>query len=199
MIELPNNIQSSVESFSKLPGVGSKTALRQVMAMTKWSEDDLLEFSKAIDALRDLNYCKECGVFSQTDICNICSNHHRSESGVICVVENINDLIAIEKSDDFSGQFHILGGVLNPLAGIGPKELRIDKLIERIKKLDTKSIILAINPSVEGDATCSYIKQLLGDHVNVERIGFGIPIGGSLEFLDPLTIAKALENRKTLE
>ena len=199
MIELPNNIQSCVDSFSKLPGVGSKTALRQVMAMTKWSHDDLQIFSEALSDLKSLNHCTECGVFSEKDICKICSNAHRSESGLICVVENINDLIAIERSEDFFGQFHILGGVLNPLSGVGPRELRIDKLIERIKKLDTKSIILAINPSVEGDATCSYIKQLLGEHVHVERIGFGIPIGGSLEFLDPLTIAKALENRKTLE
>lgn len=199
MIELPLNLQACVDSFSKLPGVGSKTALRQVMHMTKWSHEDLSIFSRGIEDLKNINYCIECGVFSETEVCKICSNPHRVESGIICVVETINDLIAIEKSEDFHGQFHILGGVLNPLAGVGPKELRIDKLIERIKKLDTKSIILAINPSVEGDATCSYIKQLLGVHVHVERIGFGIPMGGSLEFLDPLTIAKALENRKTLE
>lgn len=199
MIELPLNIQSCVESFSKLPGVGSKTALRQVMSMTKWDHMDLEMFSNAIEDLKNLSHCQECGVFSEQEVCKICSNFHRTESKIICVVENINDLMAIEKSDDFHGQFHILGGVLNPLAGIGPKELRIDKLVERIKKLDTNSLILAINPSVEGDATCSYIKQLIGDHVHVERIGFGIPIGGSLEFLDPLTIAKALENRKTLE
>ncbi|MCT4642500.1 MAG: recombination mediator RecR [Bacteriovoracaceae bacterium] len=199
MIELPQSIQDCVESFSKLPGVGGKTALRQVMAMSKWQVQDLLDFSNAINELQTLNKCSECGVLSDSDICKICSNEFRKDSSVICVVENISDLMAIEKSNNFSGLFHILGGVLNPLAGIGPSHLRIDKLIERVKKLDTKSIILAINPSVEGDATCAYIKQLLGEHINVERIGFGIPIGGSLELLDPMTISKALENRKILE
>jgi recombination protein RecR len=136
-------------------------------------------------------------MFSEGDICNICATDSRSSAKVLCVVENINDLMAIEKSNTFTGVYHILGGVLNPLSGIGPDQLKIDKLVERVKKLGVETVILAVNPSVEGDATCSYIKQLFGD-VNIERIGFGIPIGGSLEYLDPLTISKALENRKML-
>ena len=107
------------------------------------------------------------------------------------------DLIAIEKSNEFKGLYHVLGGVLNPLMGVGPEQLKIDKLIERVNKYDINTVVLALNPSVEGDATCSYIKQLLKD-VHVDRIGFGVPIGGSLEFLDPLTISTALENRKRL-
>lgn len=197
MIELPTNINSTVSSFSKLPGVGEKTALRQVMAMTKWSREDLIEFSQAVESLTNLNFCKECGMFSEKDICEICQTTFRNEAGVICVVENINDLMAIEKSNTFGGMYHILGGVLNPLAGIGPDQLHINKLVERVNRFNTKTLILAVNPSVEGDATCSYIKQVIPD-INVERIGFGIPMGGSLEFLDPMTISKALENRKML-
>ena len=113
------------------------------------------------------------------------------------MVENISDLIAIEKSEGFGGMYHVLGGVLNPLMGIGPKQLKIEKLAERVNKYNVTNLILAINPSVEGDATCSYIKQLL-QGVHIERIGFGIPMGGSLEHLDPLTISKAMENRKQI-
>jgi recombination protein RecR len=197
MVELPSAILNVVESFAKLPGVGAKTAQRQVMAMTKWNHAELQQFATAVSELQTLKFCKECGMFSEGDICNICATDSRSSAKVLCVVENINDLMAIEKSNTFTGVYHILGGVLNPLSGIGPDQLKIDKLVERVKKLGVETVILAVNPSVEGDATCSYIKQLLGD-VNIERIGFGIPIGGSLEYLDPLTISKALENRKML-
>jgi recombination protein RecR len=197
MIELPGNINNSVASFSKLPGVGEKTALRQVMAMTKWSPEELVEFASSVNSLTNLRFCSECGMFSEEDTCELCKTSFRQEAGSICVVENISDLMAIEKSNNFNGLYHILGGVLNPLAGIGPEQLNINKLIDRIKKFNINSLILAVNPSVEGDATCSYIKQII-PQVSVERIGFGIPIGGSLEFLDPLTISKALENRKAL-
>lgn len=197
MIELPSTILDVVESFSKLPGVGSKTAQRQVMAMTKWNAAELEQFSLAVSKLKELKFCSECGMFSEADLCSICETDSRKSAGVLCVVENINDLMAIEKSNTFTGVYHILGGVLNPLAGIGPDQLKISKLVERVRDLNVSTVILAVNPSVEGDATCSYIKQLLGN-VNIERIGFGIPIGGSLEFLDPLTISKALENRKIL-
>jgi recombination protein RecR len=183
--------------FSKLPGVGEKTALRQVMAMTKWSAEDILEFSRSVQSLNSLRFCSECGMFCEENLCEVCLREDRKTNGTICVIENISDLMAIEKSNTFSGLYHILGGVLNPLAGVGPDQLKINTLIERVKKYDIKTLVLAINPSVEGDATCAYLNQLLPD-VIVERIGFGIPIGGSLEFLDPLTISKALENRKLL-
>lgn len=197
MIQLPSHIQDSVLSFSKLPGVGEKTALRQVMAMTKWNIEDISEFARSLQALTNLKFCTECGMFCEDKFCEICLREERKNISTICVVENINDLMAIEKSNTFQGLYHILGGVLNPLAGIGPDQLKIDKLVERKNKLEVKNMVLAINPSVEGDATCAYLKQLMPD-VSIERIGFGIPIGGSLEFLDPLTISKALENRKTL-
>lgn len=197
MIKLPESIINTVDSFSQLPGVGRKTALRQVMSMVNWNEQDLNKFSDAIKSLNKINRCGECGVYSEDTICEICLDDARKSNSIICVVENISDLMAIEKSEGFRGLYHVLGGVLNPLMGVGPDKLRIEKLVERVNKLNTKSLILAINPSIEGDATCSYIKQLL-QGVHIERIGFGIPMGGALEHLDPLTISKAMENRKQI-
>lgn len=135
-------------------------------------------------------------MFADEQLCNICLNESRQSVGSLCVVENASDLLAIEKSGTFKGVYHILGGVLNPLLGVGPDELKMDDLREKIIKKEIQEIILAINPSVEGDATCSYLKSILPQTVQVDRIGFGVPIGGSLEYLDPMTITKALENRK---
>lgn len=198
MIQLPETIMDATKSFAKLPGVGEKTALRQVMSMVSWSEAELAQFAKSMHDLSHIKRCGECGMYADEDICTVCLDTSRQGNGTLCVVENISDLLAIEKSQTFQGVYHVLGGVLNPLMGIGPEELKIDHLVERVNKFNIKTIILAVNPSVEGDATCSYINQLLKD-VYVERIGFGIPMGGSLEYLDPLTITKALENRKRLD
>ena len=198
MVSLPEKIENLVTQYTRLPGIGEKTALRQVMAMLKWEKESLRVFSQAGQELGEIKYCQHCGMFSEEDICNICSSSNRQESKIICVIESVVDLMAIENSNRFTGLYHILGGVLNPLAGIGPDQLRIEQLIKQISRYEIEEVILAVNPSVEGDATCSYIKQLLPDHVKVERIGFGIPIGGSLEYLDPLTISKALENRRML-
>ncbi len=196
-MKLPESINQAVESFAKLPGVGRKTALRQIMSMVNWAPGDLEQFSHSINNLTKIKKCQECGLYSDNEICDICANETRRDAAIICVVENISDLIAIEKSEGFGGMYHVLGGVLNPLMGIGPKQLKIEKLVERVNKYNVTNLILAINPSVEGDATCSYIKQLL-QGVHIERIGFGIPMGGSLEHLDPLTISKAMENRKQI-
>lgn len=197
MIKLPESVQNVVKSFSKLPGVGEKTAFRQAMSMMNWSQGDLSEFAKAVNDLAGIGACGACGIFSDEELCSVCDDNSRTGNGVLCVVENVGDLLAIEKSGQFQGVYHILGGVLNPLLGVGPEQLRIDRLQERAKELNVSTVILAVNPSVEGDATCSFIKQSL-EGINVERIGFGIPMGGSLEYLDSLTISKALENRKQL-
>lgn len=197
-MELPKIIKEVVDSFSKLSGVGEKTALRQVLQMTKWNEEDIYQFGLAVHNLTELSRCKNCNTFTDNDRCDICKDYKRSSSKLICVVENDMDMMAIERSGQFIGMYHILGGVLNPLMGIGPDELEISKLSDRIRKEDITEMILAINPSVEGDATCAYIKQIVPDNVVVERIGFGIPIGGSLEYLDGMTISKALENKQRL-
>ena len=197
-MELPEKIQKTVHMFSRLPGVGEKTAIRQTLSMTNWKKEELLHFSDALRALSEVKHCVQCGMFSDDELCLICSNPRRVESTTLCVVESITDCLAIERSGTFKGRFHILFGVLNPLLGIGPDELKLDQLKARIQKEGVKEVILAVNPSVEGDATCSYIKQMLPESVVVERIGFGIPMGGSLEYVDALTISKAMENRRHL-
>lgn len=196
MIQLPEIIKNSVEALTKLPGVGEKTAFRMVMSMTSWKSQELESVGNALIALKKLKLCHECGMFADEALCSVCADDSRESSKTICIVENVSDLMAIEKSGTFHGLYHILGGVLNPLLGIGPDELKMDELKNRVIEKEIQEIILAINPSVEGDATCSYFKSLIPDSIRVERIGFGVPIGGSLEYLDPMTITKALENRK---
>ena len=198
MISLPEKIEKAISYLTRIPGVGEKTAFRYIMQMMKWSEIERGEFALSLHGLSEVGTCELCGTYSEDPICHICSNEERKEIATICVVEQFTDLMAIENSGRFKGQFHILGGVLNPLAGVGPNQLRIEKLVERVSGFEKCSLILAINPSVEGDATCSYIKDLMPSHVTLERIGFGVPIGGSLEFLDPMTISKALENKQVL-
>lgn len=196
MIQLPEVIKNAVEALTHLPGVGEKTAFRMVMSMTHWKAVELENVGQALTDLIHLQNCQECGMFSDGDLCSICADESRKSARTLCVVENASDLLAIEKSSHFRGVYHILGGVLNPLLGIGPDELKMDELKSRILEQEIEEVILAINPSVEGDATCAYFKTLLPEKIRVERIGFGVPIGGSLEYLDPMTITKALENRK---
>jgi recombination protein RecR len=196
-LELPEKINNSVDAFGKIQGVGAKTALRQVLSMCKWNKSELESFSSAIYELSQLNTCETCGFYTDETKCTVCLDDKRTGFGTICVVESIIDCLAIERSDNFHGTYHVLGGVLNPLMGIGPDELGIDVLLNRIDD-SVQGLILAVNPSVEGDATCSFIKDKLPERVQVDRIGFGIPMGGSLEYLDAQTITKALENRKKM-
>lgn len=196
MIQLPEVIKNAVDALTKLPGVGEKTAFRMVMSMTNWKATELKVVGDSLTNLKDLKLCRDCGMFADEDMCSICADEARAFLHTLCVVENASDLMAIEKSGNFRGVYHILGGVLNPLLGVGPDELHMDELRDRIVQKEIQEVILAINPSVEGDATCSYFKTLLPESIRVERIGFGVPIGGSLEYLDPMTITKALENRK---
>lgn len=194
----PETIERAVTAFGKLPGVGHKTALRKVLAMSNWTDAELKEFASSVQMMTDLNRCEECHLFCEQATCSVCRSAERQEEKTICVIENVKDLMAIENSNQYRGLYHILGGVLNPLMGITPDHLRIEKLVERITTFKIENLILAINPSVEGDVTCSYIRELLPENISVERIGFGVPIGSSLEYLDPLTITKAFENRKTV-
>lgn len=196
MIQLPEVIKNAVDALTRLPGVGEKTAFRMVMNMTNWKSIELTSVGSALASLQHLKLCQECGMFADETFCSICMNESRSSTHLLCVVENASDLMAIEKSGTFKGVYHILGGVLNPLLGVGPDELNMDELREKIIKKEIQEIVLAVNPSVEGDATCSYLKSILPESVLVDRIGFGVPIGGSLEYLDPMTITKALENRR---
>jgi recombination protein RecR len=196
VIQLPEVIKNAVEALTRLPGVGEKTAFRMVMSMTNWKDSELLSVGSALASLQHLKLCRECGMFADEDLCSICFDELRQSSHTLCIVENASDLMAIEKSGHYKGLYHILGGVLNPLLGVGPDELKLDDLKLKVVRKNIGEIILALNPSVEGDATCSYLKSIFPTSTNVERIGFGVPIGGSLEYLDPMTITKALENKK---
>lgn len=195
-MKLPDKILNVVDSFAKIPGIGEKTALRNVLNITKWEGRELRDFAQALIDLSEIRKCADCGAYADEDLCLICTNVKRKENHSLCVVESITDCMAIERSNQFHGVYHILGGVLNPLLGIGPNELGIDRLISRVKSNNVSNIILAISPSVEGDATCAYIKSMLPENVEIDRIGFGIPMGGNLDYLDSMTISKALENRK---
>ena len=137
-------------------------------------------------------------MFAEVDVCEVCSSHERFSSSILCIVESISDCIAIERGGHFKGKYHLLGNLLNPLQGIGPNEINLDCIQKRVKTEKIEEIILALSPSVEGDATCSYIKQLLTSDVKVGTLGLGIPMGGNLEYLDSLTISKAIEHRRTL-
>lgn len=196
-MDYPKKIQQAIEAFGRIPGVGAKTATRYVLFLSQLSEMELEQFSHAVMQLTEIHHCKKCGLYAESDLCLICQSDRQS-TGTMCIVESISDCMAIEKSGQYRGVYHILGGVLNPLLGVGPNELGIEKLVARIADEGIREIIMAINPSVEGDATCSYIRQLIPSAVAVERIGFGMPMGGSLEYLDAMTIGKALENRKKM-
>ena len=193
-IELPPKIQRVMDGFSQLPGVGQKTSMRYTLILSDWSEEKLLNFGQSLKELTELEKCQRCGFFSDGDLCHICLNPSRNDEKKICVVESLSDCLAIERAQQFRGTYHILGGVLNPLLGIGPDELSIERLIDRLEVEGVEDLILALNPSVEGDATCSYLKQVIPGNINVRRIGFGVPIGSHLEYLDSLTINKAFEN-----
>ncbi len=197
-MELPQSLRSVIQFFSKLPGVGEKTATRQALILTKWRSEELEKFGSLITELSRLKKCRKCFFFCEEELCSICSKFSRRTSRELCIVESVIDLLAIENSRYYCGPYHVLGGVLNPLAGIGPKELKLQEMAQRIEEEEIKNIILAINPSIEGDATASYIRDILPENVEVERIGLGIPVGGALEYLDSMTITKALENRKRM-
>lgn len=196
---LPEDFKKVIHYFQRLPGVGEKTALRQSLFMANWSKEDLVHFSECLKSLSALVNCETCGMIKgNEEICPLCAQEKLGESPILLVVESVTDCMAIGQiSEAGIGAFHILHGVLNPLIGIGPEELKLDKLIARIKENNIKEVILALNPSVEGDATCSYLKGLIPSDVLVKRIGLGIPVGGNLEYLDGQTIGIAIENRRS--
>ncbi len=196
MSHLPENIQRTIEEFSKLPGIGTKSAERLTFYLLRKRDQDVREFGDALTGLKQgINYCQICSNLCTKDICGICQNESRNKN-VICVVEEMLDLIAMEKASDFKGVFHVLHGVISPVEGVGPDELRIAELISRVKAGDIEEIILALNPSMEGEATAAYIvRNLEGQDVKITRLARGIPVGGDLEYADTQTLRQAMQNR----
>jgi len=196
-VKLPTDFEKLVEYFSKLPSIGEKTAQRLVLNLMKWDKEKIDGFSLALSQIQEIKKCELCGMFASDHLCHVCLDEKRGNEKSLCVIETITDFMAIEKSGYFKGVYHILGGVINPLLGVGPEDLKIDILKQRVQEKQIKEVILALNPSVEGDVTCSYIKQELGEDVDIHRIGFGVPMGANLEYMDPLTISKAIEFRRS--
>lgn len=192
------SIEKLIESFEKLPSIGHKTAARLAFYILNSSEEETNEFINSIKNAKDnLKYCSKCYNISDTDPCTICSNPKRDEN-IICVVEDVRDIIAIERTHEYKGVYHVLHGSISPMNGIGPDDIKIKELLARITP-ETKEVILATNPRVEGEATAMYISKLLKPlGVITTRIAHGIPIGGDLEYTDEITLSKALEGRRKL-
>lgn len=194
---LPSSLlQNAVDSFSQLPGIGKKTALRLVLHLLKQEPQDVENFSETIAKMRrEILFCNRCHNISDANVCSICANTMRNQK-LICVVENIRDVIAIENTQQFNGTYHVLGGIISPLDGVGPNDLEITSLITRIEKEEIEELIFALNPNIQGDTTIYYIqKKLIGIHCKVTTIARGIAFGGELEFADEMTLAKSLTNR----
>ena len=193
------SIEKLIESFEKLPSIGHKTAQRLAFYMLDLNEEEVKEFTDSItNAKKNLHFCSKCFNISDTDPCNICSNPKRDNS-VICVVEDVRDVIAMERTHEFNGLYHVLHGSISPMNGVGPDDIKIKELLARLMNGEVKEIILATNPRVEGEATAMYISKLVKPlGVKVTRIAHGIPVGGDLEYTDEVTLTKALEGRREL-
>jgi recombination protein RecR len=189
-------LENAVNEFAKLPGIGKKTALRLVLHLLKQQPGEVQQFSEVIARMRsEIKFCQRCFNVSDADICSICANSLRKQD-IICVVESIRDVIAIESTQQFNGTYHVLGGVISPLDGIGPDQLNIESLVHRVQKEETSELIFALNPNIQGDTTIYYIqKKLSGLPVRVTTIARGIAFGGELEYADEMTLARSLQNR----
>ncbi len=190
------SVEQLAEQFAQLPGIGRKTAHRLALYVLKMNREEVVTFARALVAVKDkVRYCSICSNITETDPCALCSNPKRDRS-VICVVEEPSDVIALERTNDYRGLYHVLGGALSPLDGIGPDELRVKELLERLSKEPVEEVILAMNPNIEGEATTVYLSKLLRPLVgNITRIARGLPMGSDLEFADQATLSRALEGR----
>jgi recombination protein RecR len=201
MSTLPKSIQNLINQFSKLPGIGPKTAQRLTFYMLKQPSIDIDAFAKSVAELqKNIIYCDTCFNMAESNPCKICADKHRNQN-LICVLEDPMDVVAMDQISDFGGVYHVLGGVISPLEGVGPDNLRIKELFARTSDSNvSKEIILATNPSLEGEATAMYIAKLFKNpkysHIRVTRIGRGLPMGADLEYADEYTLSKALEGRQ---
>lgn len=193
------SIEKLIESFEKLPSIGHKTAARLAFYMLDLGEQETNEFiASIVNAKKNLKYCSKCYNVSDTDPCPICSSPKRDAS-IICVVEDVRDIIAMERTHEFKGVYHVLHGSISPMNGIGPEDIKLKELIARLSDNTVKELILATNPRVEGEATAMYISKLVKPMgIKVTRIAHGIPVGGDLEYTDEVTLSKALEGRREM-
>lgn len=189
-------IEDAVNEFGRLPGIGKKTALRFVLYLLKQKPEDVEQFGSTFIRLRNgIKYCENCNNISEKELCEICSNHKR-DSSVVCVVEDIRDVFAIENTNQYYGVYHVLGGIINPMDGVGPKDIKVDALVERVSKGEIKEIIMAISATMEGDTTIFYIFKRLKDFdIKFTTIARGVSVGDDLEYADEVTLGRSILHR----
>lgn len=193
-------IADAVAEFTKLPGIGEKTALRLVLHLLKQDNEKVKFFGDTVAKMRsEIKFCRHCHNVSDHEICEICDNSHRDQS-TLCLVESIRDVIAIENTGIYRGVYHVLGGIISPIDGVGPEKLNIDSLVERIKSGSVKEVIMAISPTIEGDTTIFYVSKKLRDYpVKITSIARGVSFGGELEYTDEMTLARSIATRLPYE
>lgn len=192
----PKKFNDLIQAFRKLPGVGQKTAERYAYTVLGWNEEEFTEFQNGINHMKEgVHYCKKCGNMSEGEYCEYCMDLNRN-THMICVVQSPKDIAAIESIQEYNGLYHVLHGVINMQKGILPDSLNIASLLERIQKEDIEEVILALDPTVEGETTSLYLEKILKDKVKTTRLAYGIPIGGHLDYTDALTLLRAFEGRK---
>lgn len=196
-MKYPNSFENLIDSLKKLPGVGPKSAERMAYQILDMSEFDIKEFSQSlVDAKSKLHSCSICGHMTEDDICDVCKSSYRDKS-VICVVQSSKDVFAIEKTKEYNGVYHVLHGAIAPMNGIGPQDLNIASLVKRIDEGGVKEVILATNPTTEGETTSLYLNKILGSKgVEISRIAYGVPMGANLDYTDEYTLLKSLQGRK---
>jgi recombination protein RecR len=200
MIFSSSLLENAVNEFAKLPGIGKKTALRLVLHLLKKDVSDVKNFSEVILKMREeIHFCSRCRNIADKELCNICADRGRKQE-IICVVETIRDVIAIESTQQYNGLYHVLGGIISPLDGVGPDQLEIDSLITRVNEEKTEELIFALSPNIQGDTTIYYISKKLKDiPVKITTIARGIAFGGELEYADEMTLARSISNRMPVE
>ena len=193
----PNSIKKLIESFKCLPGIGSKSAERLAFSMIDFDKDNLTAFSEAVIGVRDnIHKCVECGNISDEELCSICSSDVRNKK-IVFVVEKAKDIILFEKLNVYNGVYHVLEGLISPIDGIGPDDISIESLLDKIEENGVEELIFALKPSIEGEATMQYISRILGDkNVKISKIATGIPMGTDMEYIDSLTLELAIDERK---
>ena len=195
----PESLNNLINSLKKLPSIGEKSAERLAFAIMNFDEEEILIFSNSIkDVKSKIKKCSICGNITENEICDICLNEGRDKT-VICVVEDSKNIITLEKMGTYNGKYHVLNGLISPINGKGPKDIEIDSLIQKVNNNDINEVIIAISPTLEGETTALYISKLLENtKVIVSRIAYGIPMGADMEYLDPMTLSMALNNRNKI-
>lgn len=195
----PDSLQKLINYYKKLPGIGEKSAERMALATLELSKSDIENFSEAlISSKENIRKCKICGHLTENDVCNICSSEIR-EKNLICVIEDYKSVFSFEKVGNFRGVYHVLNGLISPMDGIGPEDINISSLVSRVENLENPELILALKSSIEGETTTLYIKKIFENkNVTISRLSYGIPIGAEIDYLDIITLDKALEDRKKI-